>query len=231
MKKKFLLLIVLFAFFRAYSQVGVNTSTPSAALDVLSKGTTSATKALEINDSTDKELLRVQDDGGVRFEKYKNIGVLGTDANGFLVDGSNLNIPSLGFIGSATSSPVIVGGSGYDVLYNSQKPTSNLTYNNGLFTINKAGFYQVTVFTLFDISMNTPTGGSGYTQIVLNNGGSQPLTIGYNLTSQSDGVTSFGHTVSGFRYLNVGDVVYVHTAYARSFKVYGGSIGFVYYGT
>lgn len=48
-----------------YSQVGINTATPSAALDIVSQGNTSATKALEINNSSALEMLTVQNDGNV----------------------------------------------------------------------------------------------------------------------------------------------------------------------
>jgi hypothetical protein len=51
-----------------YSQVGIGTSIPSATLDVVSKGNTSATKALEINNSTGTEILTLLDNGrlGIR---------------------------------------------------------------------------------------------------------------------------------------------------------------------
>lgn len=226
MKKKFLLLIVLFAFFRAYSQVGVNTSTPSAALDVLSKGTTSATKALEINDSTDKELLRVQDDGGVRFEKYKNIGVLGTDANGFLVDGSNLNIPSISAIGFVNASSNQATNSFYTVTFTLNKnDVANIIYNNGSFTINKAGYYNFSVFVKYDVSMNALSGGSATTSI-LKNGSS----FSDNVSGHGDGTQFIGHNLAGTQFFNVGDVVKVTTTYTRTFRITQGSVTIVYYG-
>lgn len=49
----------------AYSQVGINTETPSAMLDVVSKGNTATTKALEVNNTSDTEMLTVLDDGNV----------------------------------------------------------------------------------------------------------------------------------------------------------------------
>ncbi|MBL7878386.1 MAG: hypothetical protein JNN23_00785, partial [Chryseobacterium gambrini] len=52
-------------FFLMNAQVGLNTSNPSATLDVVSKGNTSATKALEINNSTGTELVTVRDNGQV----------------------------------------------------------------------------------------------------------------------------------------------------------------------
>ena len=49
----------------AKAQVGVNTTDPSATLDVVSSGTTSGTKALEINNSSNKEMVTVLDNGNV----------------------------------------------------------------------------------------------------------------------------------------------------------------------
>ncbi|MDR4951305.1 hypothetical protein REB14_03775 [Chryseobacterium sp. ES2] len=221
----------MLAFFKAYSQTGINTSTPNATLDVRSKGTTNATKALGINDSNNNELVSVLDNGAVRLAKYKNFGVLGTDANGFLLDSSNLNIASLSYLGSGFASATNTASSKYIVLFGSQKSTPDITYNNGLFTVNNAGFYQFTAFTMFDISMNTPSGGIGYTQVVLNAGTSGGSTLAYNYTTEPDGLAAFGHTASGFVHLNVGDVVKVQTSYSKPFKISGGSIGFVYYGT
>ncbi|WP_123947265.1 hypothetical protein [Chryseobacterium pennae] len=47
------------------AQVGINEVTPSAMLDIKSKGNTNATKALEISNSNGTELLTVLDNGNV----------------------------------------------------------------------------------------------------------------------------------------------------------------------
>ncbi|WP_143883606.1 hypothetical protein [Chryseobacterium binzhouense] len=87
------------------SQVGINENNPSATLDIKSKGNTSATKALEINNSDAKELVTVLDngnvginvptptaklhtDGGVRYENLPQISTgitpIAIDANGYV---------------------------------------------------------------------------------------------------------------------------------------------------
>ncbi|MFP3591398.1 hypothetical protein [Chryseobacterium sp. SIMBA_038] len=48
-----------------FAQVGISTNNPSAALDIVSKGNTSATKALEVNNSSAKELMTVLNNGNV----------------------------------------------------------------------------------------------------------------------------------------------------------------------
>jgi len=64
MKKIYILGNVLLAGF-AFSQVGINQNNPSATLDIVSKGNTSATKALEINNSSGTEMVTVLDNGNV----------------------------------------------------------------------------------------------------------------------------------------------------------------------
>ncbi|WP_336703296.1 hypothetical protein [Chryseobacterium indologenes] len=207
--------------------VGVNVSSPSAVLDIMSNGTTNATKALEINDSTNKELLQVADDGSFRLEKYKNIGVLGTDANGFLVDGSALNIPSITTIASVDASANQAATTQYVVTSTVNKNNAaNITYSNGLFTINKAGYYSFSAYIKYDISMNSPSGGSAVTQF-LKNGSAFTHTDG----SYFDGSLDLGHNLSGTQFFNVGDVVKLRANYTRTFKITNGSVTIVYYGT
>lgn len=64
MKLKFLFFSgILLSSSYSFSQVGINTTTPSAAFDIVSKGNTSATKALEVNNSSGLEMLTVKDHG------------------------------------------------------------------------------------------------------------------------------------------------------------------------
>lgn len=65
----------LFLGLKAFSQVWINTSSPSATLDILSKNNTSATKALKINNLSNIEMLTVLDNGNVE------IGFPNPDAN------------------------------------------------------------------------------------------------------------------------------------------------------
>jgi len=47
------------------AQVGINETTPSATLDIKSKGNTNTTKALEVNNSTGTEIMTILDNGNV----------------------------------------------------------------------------------------------------------------------------------------------------------------------
>lgn len=64
MKNIFITVLVL-ACLCIRGQVGINTSSPSAALDVVSKDKTSDTNALEVNNSDILQLFKVQNNGNV----------------------------------------------------------------------------------------------------------------------------------------------------------------------
>ena len=138
--KKLLLPLVLLTSLNVYSQVGMNTTSPSATVDIVSKGNTNATKALEINDSTNKELLSVSDDGSVRLENYKNFSLLGTDANGNLVNGTTASIPSIVGIATGIASTSDLPAN-TEAKYNftvNKINSVNLSYSSGNFTVLKA---------------------------------------------------------------------------------------------
>lgn len=76
----------------AYAQVGINTPTPSAMMDVVTKGNTAATKALEINNSSNTEMVTVLNNGNVGINVANpnaKLHIVSSSGNGFqLVDGS-----------------------------------------------------------------------------------------------------------------------------------------------
>ncbi|ASK31329.1 hypothetical protein CEY12_14990 [Chryseobacterium sp. T16E-39] len=75
------------------AQVGINTNSPSATLDILSKGNTSASKGLKISDSSSKELVTVQDNGNVGINKTSPNGklhIVGDTGNGDVLYLENL---------------------------------------------------------------------------------------------------------------------------------------------
>ncbi|MBB6331772.1 hypothetical protein HNP24_002722 [Chryseobacterium sediminis] len=64
MKKIVTLFVICIANF-TFSQVGINTPSPQATLDIQSKGNTSATKAMRINNSNNTEMVTVTDAGRI----------------------------------------------------------------------------------------------------------------------------------------------------------------------
>lgn len=64
--KKIITLMMLYAVFSPIkAQVGIKTSSPSAALDIVGLGSTSGSKTLELNNSSNTELLTALDNGNV----------------------------------------------------------------------------------------------------------------------------------------------------------------------
>lgn len=76
----------------AYAQVGVNTPTPSAMMDIVSKGNAATTKALEINNSSNTEMVTVLNNGNVGINVANpnaKLHIVSSSGNGFqLADGS-----------------------------------------------------------------------------------------------------------------------------------------------
>lgn len=69
----------IFLYSLSFSQVGVNTETPSATLDIVTKGNTNATKALEINNSSSKEMVTLLDNGNLGINTTTPTAILHTD--------------------------------------------------------------------------------------------------------------------------------------------------------
>lgn len=92
--KKILTAAIAFIAIATYSQtgnVGINTSTPSAALDIVSKDSTSATKALEINNSSNTEMVTVLNNGNVGVGTSSPTNSLHVNGSFRLNDGTEQN--------------------------------------------------------------------------------------------------------------------------------------------
>jgi hypothetical protein len=231
--KKLLLPTVLFASLNVYSQVGMNTTTPSATVDIVSKGATSATKALEINDSTNKELLSVSDDGSVRLENYKNFSLLGTDANGNLVNGTTASIPSIVGIatGNASTADLTANTETKYTFTTNKINSANLSYSAGNFTVLKAGYYGISLYTKKDVSMNSPTTGGTVQTFIKKTASSTTTELSVNQSSLSDNLTFEANTIGVTAYFNVGEIISCRANYTRPHRLTTASLSIVYYGT
>ncbi|WP_250254809.1 tail fiber domain-containing protein [Chryseobacterium sp. Marseille-Q3244] len=84
--------LILLTSAQLYSQVGINTNTPEATLDILSKGNTASTKAVRINNSNNTEMITVTDAGRVDIGKVNPAGSLQlatTDVMGIISERSS----------------------------------------------------------------------------------------------------------------------------------------------
>ncbi|MBB6330645.1 hypothetical protein HNP24_001595 [Chryseobacterium sediminis] len=231
--KKLLLPIVLLTSLNAYSQVGMNTSTPSATLDVVSKGTTSTTKALEINDSTNKELVSISDDGSVRLENYKNFSLLGTDTNGNLVNGTTASIPSIvGIATGITSTSDLSANIEAKYTFTTDKiNAANLSYSSGNFTVLKAGYYGILLYTKKNVGMNFPNTGGTVQTFIKKTASSTTTELSVNQSSLTDNLTFEANTIGVTAYFNVGEIISCRANYTRPHRLTTASLSIVYYGT
>ncbi|WP_228377957.1 DUF7151 family protein, partial [Chryseobacterium luteum] len=90
MKLKILSSILLFgSFFYVSAQysgnVGINTTTPTATLNVKGKGNTTATQSLKVENSDGTNLLTINDNGTVSGSAVSNFGGGGTNGINALV--------------------------------------------------------------------------------------------------------------------------------------------------
>lgn len=152
-------MVGIFCCFRMWGQIGmagINTSTPSAILDIVSKGNTSTTKAFNILNSDNIKLLEVLDDG--------NVGInLGTSSPGNILhvktDIRHENLPVL----SLPYSPMTLDNSGISKL----KAVTKYFYykrlaNFGNFTLSSSATYtNIPFFNGADVLGNTAGFGFG----------------------------------------------------------------------
>ncbi|TZF93774.1 hypothetical protein FW781_18995 [Chryseobacterium panacisoli] len=160
-----------------FSQIGINTDTPSATLDVVSKGNTYATKALEVNNSSALEMFTVVDNGNVGIGIANPSAQLHTTGTVRMEGlGTNLNntkvmtADTAGNITTRSTSTllpqVILGVNGQDAILTAQTISSinNVTtYTNALlvktFTISQSSIVSFS-YSLGALSLSTASGSS-----------------------------------------------------------------------
>lgn len=98
---------------------------------------------------------------------------------------------------------------------------TKLSYNNttGVFTVLKAGYYQVLASTHMDMALN-PVGTTNGTaaSYILKSG----VSIGEADSTHGERTDNVHHTVAGAAYFNAGDTIYVQMVMTRGFRIVGG---------
>lgn len=184
--------LLLFCFaFPQNNKVGINTETPSAMLDMVTKGNTDATKALEINNSSNTELLKITNDGKVGINigtntpaavlhvnsqgtaniRHQNLPVL--NATDFTPPFNNLGLTSTG---NAVSIPSTVkylyyqNGSIFPATYNTTNNTGGFSLSNtnqyiNLPIRNDAGLKGDTIGMTFGTDANATINGQAVSNV------------------------------------------------------------------
>lgn len=103
--KKIIYLLLILSCNIIWGQVGINASTPSAGLDIVSKGNTSTTKAIEINNTNNLELFKISDNG------YVGINIGTASASDLLHINADIKHENL-LVLSSPYTPLGIDGSG-----------------------------------------------------------------------------------------------------------------------
>lgn len=117
-------------------------------------------------------------------------------------------------------------GSWNTVVWNTTPKIDNtkLVYNNttGLFTVVKAGYYQVLASTHLNMSLNPTTDGghtSGTAQTVIKK---NTTTIASSTSSHGERTDNVYHTVAGAAYFNSSDTISLQMIMTRRYRIAGG---------
>lgn len=184
--KKILTVAIAFITITTYSQtgnVGINTSNPSAALDIVSKDNTSATKALEINNSSNAEMVTVLNNG--------NVGI-GTPAPNAKLDirtsPTSTSNPGVGMFGLGTSSSTAVSAGAGALKYNEIDKT--IQYSDGTIwnsLAHASGFIPSVVLSVRSSIIETLSSGQNkvlsFPVIDINDGNYNSVNSSYTIPS------------------------------------------------
>lgn len=225
--KKILLQAFVFTFALSHSQVGINQLSPSASLDIVSKGNTNTTKALEINNSTGTEMMTVLDNGNVGINapvptaklhtkgsiRYENLPQLASSVTPIAVDAN-------GYVG--TYVPAVLYS--YITIDNSQTTSAFSLYNNSIFyslpfqaTGIASNSLNVTLGTDASATLNRTSGGSNpatnVIYITIPDPGVYKLNLKYSINctgsiSGSNGGNNFIGAVSSIYLASTGSTAY-----------------------
>lgn len=153
-----------------FAQVGINTITPSASLDIVSRGNTGTTKAVEVNNSSAVEMLTILNNGNVGInvpnpQKKLHLNA-GNDA--IRVDAlRQITMPNNGVVNVLnydSGNTRDVTSTAYKSIYSTPVITPNASntftdtsgINSGQLVIetgNACGRFMISVFNFTDVSM------------------------------------------------------------------------------
>lgn len=223
------------------AQVGIYTETPSATLDILSKGNSSSTKALEVNDANNQPILNIYDNGNVYFKsEIVPANISGTKDYLLSSRGSN-NSPqwvqspignafdkviAVAFNGNRSSATVNYTANVYQrvSINNVNLTTSEIgSWNNSAneFTVTKEGIFQITAGVNITATSNSSLNGSMWIHaatLMQGIAGIVDLTNTYNLSSS--GVLT--------AQLRPGDKIYVNAISNHTWRIQNGFINISY---
>ncbi|MBB4805929.1 hypothetical protein HNP38_001201 [Chryseobacterium defluvii] len=222
--KKIILSQALLASLFAFSQVGINTSTPQKTLHV--NGALQVTNELNLGGNAS-----AAGNPGTAGQIIKSNG---PGAAPSWVDLEQVFIPKTTVVGVKNNiSPPngsFAGGPYNTLVFNSipKIDNSNATYNaaTGIFTIVKAGYYQVVVYLTYDLNTNPNGETAGTASSIIETVAG--VGIAKNRTNHSERTPEVYHNLVGTAYLAAGTQFWVRGAHTRQYKLSNSTISVSY---
>ncbi|TZF93773.1 hypothetical protein FW781_18990 [Chryseobacterium panacisoli] len=165
-----------------YSQAGINTTNPSAMLDIVSSGNTDTTKAFKVNNSNSKEMVTILNNGNIGINVQNPVTKLHTSGSirmsGIDTNSESMKVMTTDISGNVTTRSTILllpqalaGANGTDAISATQTLSSINgipSYTNNLFarsfTISQTSLvtfsYQLGVGNIINVSGNSLTDGA-----------------------------------------------------------------------
>lgn len=233
-KIQFTIFIYIIAFQSLFAQVGINTDQPSATLDIISGGNVATTKALEVNENSNTEIMTVSDNGNIYFKRSLLVNN-NAGAAGRLLKSRGINQPPV-WVENSTDNFIdkfvavafngnqnIIPSSFYTASSNQRlniehfnlNATNIGTWNSSLkeYTVILEGVYHITA----GVNMFTQTGNTSRTGNLWIYAGSQRQGLGAVLNPDNNTDLSAAGVLTA--YLYPGDKIYATCNVSNVWKV------------
>ncbi|SDF25813.1 hypothetical protein [Epilithonimonas hungarica] len=201
----------------SFAQVGINTETPQKTLHV--NGSIQITNELNVGGN--------KDTAGSAGETGNFLQSNGPGAAPSWVGLEDQFIPTLSAIGLRTTVTGTFAQFATTTLVFNSVPKINplhLTYNSttGVFTVQKAGYYQILVYLMYDNNSNPSgqTNGTAITTIMRNENTS---IVGGFTSAHGERTPTIYHSPATTAYFNIGDRLSVRGSFTQIYKFGAGS--------
>ena len=105
-----------------------------------------------------------------------------------------------------------------------------MTYNSGtgLFTVVKAGFYNIVPYVTYDLNLNPSGQTAGTANSYIQRVAPSQTTLAGISTGHGERTTGLNHNLSSINFFNPGDTFRIRCRYTQNFRLSGGNIHISY---
>jgi len=224
MKNNLLLGILLFPLMQ-YAQVGIKTTTPQRTLHV--NGSLQVTSEINVGGTAS-----TAGSAGKAGQVLKSNGPGAAPSWQEAISPADSVVRLNGVALRSGLQTASTGGTTTTILYSStpKLDPSAISYNSstGIFTVLKAGYYQLLSYSSLDMSANAlhETSGTAITRIYKNNAN----TISRSSSGHGERTENIFHTTAGVSFLNPGDNFKVQMYMTRPYRISSSSLTITYLG-